>query len=293
MSKEFFVDKNFKPATMRIIAQATQIIDEYLDMGFSLTLRQLYYQFVARDLISNTQQSYKRLGGIINDARLAGLIDWESIEDRTRNLKKNLHLNGPRHAIQVVRDQYGIDMWANQPKRVEVWIEKEALVGVIERVCTEMDVPFFACRGYVSQSEQWRAYKRAHRNRFVDQDTVVLHLGDHDPSGIDMTRDNQDRLDLFMGGPGVTVERIALTMDQIDEYGPPPNPAKVTDSRWASYTHRYGYESWELDALDPTMLQELILEKVKNHRDEEAWLEKTAQLRSELATLDTIIAELD
>ena len=109
----------------------------------------------------NTQQSYKRLGSIINDARLAGLMDWQAIEDRTRNVKSNYHYTGPRQAVQDALDTYEIDMWANQPERVEVWIEKEALAGVIAKVCDEMDMPYFACRGYVSQSEQWRAYTRA------------------------------------------------------------------------------------------------------------------------------------
>ena len=292
--REQYIEKNFRADSLAIISQANSIIEEYQAQGFSLTLRQLYYQFVARGLIPNTERSYKRIGSIINDGRLAGLIDWESIEDRTRNLKKNLHLDGPADAIQVVRDQYGIDMWANQPTRVEVWIEKEALAGVIAGVCGELDVPYFACRGYVSQSEQWRAAMR-HRTAFNrhSQDTIVLHLGDHDPSGMDMTRDNQDRLRLLAGyRGGASVKRIALSMDQIDQYGPPPNPAKVTDARFADYAVEYGDQSWELDALEPAVIVELIRKHVLEYREPEAWDVQTHRLAADLDQLDRIIDDL-
>jgi len=91
MPKIAYKDKNFSPSTLAVIDQANEIIDEYQTDGLKLTLRQLYYQFVSRALIANKQSEYKRLGSIINDARLAGLVDWKAIEDRTRNLKRNSH----------------------------------------------------------------------------------------------------------------------------------------------------------------------------------------------------------
>ena len=289
MTSICYVDKNFKAASLEIIDQANEIIEEYAAQGFSLTLRQLYYQFVARDLIPNTERSYKRIGSIVNDGRMAGLIDWDSIEDRTRNLETTLRLRDPAHAIEVIRNQYGIDMWSNQPERVEVWIEKEALVGVISDVCRRHDVPYFACRGYVSQSEQWRAAQRTR-----EHPTTILHLGDHDPSGMDMTRDNQDRLNTFnrLGHCVPHVKRIALNMDQIEEYSPPPNPAKMTDSRFASYITEYGASSWELDALEPRMMVNLIENHILNLRDEDLWDEREFQLNEDIETLDNIIEGL-
>ena len=290
MSCEQFIDKDFKAPSLAIIAAANEIIDEYRAQGFVLTLRQLYYQFVARDLLPNTTQSYKRLGAIINDARLAGLIDWLAIEDRTRNLEEHFHFTGPRHAIETIRDQYHIDMWANQDKRVEVWIEKEALVGVIAEICDNNDVPYFACRGYVSQSEQWRAGMRGRARYSAQQDTVVLHFGDHDPSGIDMTRDNQDRLRLFAGYEGQpTVIRLALNMAQIEELNPPANPAKMTDSRFETYAAEFGTESWELDALEPAYIVNLIEQGINEHRDPDAWAEMCDQHDLDVADLDGII----
>ncbi len=263
-----YQETTFRPATMVVIEQANTIIEEYQRQGFLLTLRQLYYQFVSRALIENTQRSYKRLGSIVNDGRMAGLIDWNSIEDRTRNLEKNSHWEGPGAIVRTCAEQFRVDRWATQKYQPEVWIEKEALAGVIEEICQTLDVPFFACRGYVSQSEQWRAGRRFHVHQNQGRVPIVLHLGDHDPSGIDMTRDNHDRLQIFARF-GVEVRRLALNMDQVEEYGPPPNPAKQTDARFEGYVAEYGDESWELDALEPEVIGELIRTAVEDLADTE------------------------
>jgi len=221
MPKICYAEKRFRGDSLAIIEKANEIIDDYMGQGYDLTLRQLYYQFVARDLIPNTERSYKRLGSIINDGRMAGMIDWKSITDRTRNVRKNSHWSNPKEIIESCAWSYRNDLWANQDYRPEVWIEKDALVGVIEKVCRELDVPFFSCRGYTSQSEMWAASQRLRRYQFDhNQQPVILHLGDHDPSGIDMTRDIIDRIDTFKAG--LTLDRLALNMDQVEEFSPPP-----------------------------------------------------------------------
>jgi hypothetical protein len=300
MPVEAFISRNFSATSLERIEQANEIIEAYSAQGFTLTLRQLYYQFVARGLIENSQKSYKTLGSIINDARLAGLVDWEAIEDRTRGMEQNSHWNSPKDGIEALRSQYRIAMWDNQPERVEVWVEKEALIGVVQPTCRKLDVPYLACRGYVSQSEQWRAYRRIlEKFENCEQRTTILHFGDHDPSGIDMTRDNLDRLTLFIGSRGhdvedvVEVRRLALNMDQVELYKPPPNPAKSTDSRFAGYLRKFGDESWELDALEPRVIAELIRHNVTELRDTDLWAEKEQQLADELDTLDNIIEGLD
>ncbi len=275
MTKIAYIDKKFRKSTLAIIEQANDIIDEYLDDGFKLTLRQLYYQFVARDLVDNTQQSYSRLGSIINDGRLAGLINWGAIEDRTRELKKNSHWDSPAEILNACAEDYAIDKWQNQPYRIEVWIEKEALSGVIEPTCEELDIPFFSCRGYTSQSEMWVASNRLRQHSKNGQEVVILHFGDHDPSGIDMTRDIIDRLRVF--NVRLELRRLALNMDQIEEFNPPPNPAKMTDSRFAGYVVEYGDESWELDAIEPKTMAGLIASEVKKLRDEDVWLASCEQ----------------
>lgn len=276
--REQFIDRNFNDSSLTVIVAAIQICEEYAAQGFDLTLRQLYYQFVARGYIANKDTEYKRLGSIINDARLAGLVDWDFIVDRTRFLRDYDTKESPSEAIMEAADRYIIDVWADQPYRPEVWIEKDALVGVIEGVCNRLRVPFFSCRGYVSQSEMYEAAQRMQRwpSR---QDPIVFHLGDHDPSGIDMTRDIQERLDLF--GAACDVKRIALTMDQVRAINPPPNPAKLTDARSRDYVSRYGSESWELDALDPAMMSDLIERAIRGIVDADIWAVSAARERAQ------------
>lgn len=286
-----YVSKKFSPATRRVIDQANIILEEYANLGYSLTLRQLYYQFVARGLIPNRDTEYKRLGSIINDARLAGLIDWEAIEDRTRELKKLTHWRNPQEILTAVAEQYRVNLWDGQPNYVEVWVEKEALAGIVQAACEPLDVPYFSCRGYTSQSEMWVASQRLYEHINIGQDVYVIHLGDHDPSGIDMTRDIEDRLQLFMGG--VEVNRIALTMDQVVEYRPPPNPAKMTDSRFRTYIASYGGQSWELDALDPVMLNNLITNTVLDYVDEDLMNEKRALIEAQRAQLQQVANRWD
>jgi len=282
-----FVSTAFSERRLAIIEQANEIIEEYVAQGYTLTLRQLYYQFVSRDLLSNRQSEYKRLGSIISDGRLAGLIDWAAIEDRTRNLDSPPTWSSPAEILDSAASCYQSPRWANQPVRIEVWVEKEALAGVFSRVCQDEQVPLMCCRGYMSQSEMYEAGQRIARNEAHGQPTVILHFGDHDPSGIDMTRDIRERLELF-SRLSVQVDRLALNMDQVDEYGPPPNPAKVTDSRFAAYVELYGEESWELDALEPQVLAGLVRREIVELRDAEAWelsVEEDAADRQRLVTL--------
>jgi hypothetical protein len=271
MAKERFIERTFKDDTLAVIDLANGIIRQYRDQGFTLTLRQLYYQFVARGLLQNRQQEYKRLGSIVNDGRLAGLIDWAAIEDRTRNVEKPNTWDDPSSVLSAVASQYKEDLWADQPSRPEVWIEKDALVGVIEPACERWRMSYLACRGYVSQSEAYSAGKRFEAMMRRDQQRpIVLHLGDHDPSGMDMTNDNTNRLAMF-ARQGVKVIRLALNWNQIEQYNPPPNPAKETDSRSGPYMLQYGESSWELDALEPTVIDRLIDDAVREIVDLERW----------------------
>lgn len=255
----------FRASSLALIDKANEILGEYAARGLVVTLRQLYYQFVARDIIPNKQSEYDRLGSIVNDARLAGLIDWSYLQDRTRNLAKLSHWTDPGGVIESAARSYHRDLWEGQKHYLEVWIEKDALVGVIEGICEEWDVPYFSCRGYTSQSEMWAASQRLRLVEKAKRRTHIIHLGDHDPSGKDMSRDIQDRLALFRSS--ATLERIALNMDQVEQYGPPPNPAKITDSRAAAYIEEFGGESWELDALDPDVLIGLIRDAIVGRLD--------------------------
>jgi hypothetical protein len=301
MPKIAYRDYNFKPSTLQTIRQANEIAAEYGRQGFSLTLRQLYYRFVARDLIPNTMRSYKNLGNAINNARYAGMFDWSLITDRTRNAGGGDSGYTPGHPEEVIDPAYyHVTQWEGQSNRVEVWVEKDALIDVIQQGARGLRAITFSCRGYTSSSEVWAAAQRIEgylRQRSVEKVTI-LHLGDHDPSGIDMTRDIDTRLKEFIEydmpgtyvGPGgdVEIRRIALNMDQIEQYDPPPNPAKETDSRFEGYIQQYGEESWELDALEPNVLVALIRTNIRPLIDDEKW-EARARITAEgQATLQAV-----
>lgn len=286
---------NIGPGRLRVIQQANDIAERYSRMGLSLTLRQLYYQFVSLDLIPNRQQEYKRLGDIINDARYAGLFDWDLISDRTRNASGgDFGEDDDSHPETVINPRYfSVTQWVGQPHRVEVWVEKDALVDVIQRGAQGTRTVTFSCRGYTSSSEVWAAAQRieAYYDDPAVEDVTIIHLGDHDPSGIDMTRDITDRLNEFLWGDGfnaVNVKRIALNMDQVLQYNPPPNPAKTTDSRYGRYIRSYGTESWELDALQPEVLMDLIGREVQQHIEPDLWEARRAMTARGQATLKAV-----
>jgi hypothetical protein len=271
MACELFIPWKPHAATLTVVEQANAIIDEYLTQGFALTLRQLFYQTVARGLLENTFQQYKRPGTIIRNARDGGLIDWDAIEDRTREVNTHPFWDNPAGIIDAAAASYREDLWNGQRYRPEVWVEKEALLGVIEGICTELRVPYFAHRGNNSQTLQHEASKRFAES--LDQGLIplVLHLADHDPNGIDMTRDNVERLALYARAD-IEVRRIALNMDQVQQYAPPPNFVKETDTRTGGYRERFGTdECWELDALSPTVIADLIRGEVEGLIDRRKW----------------------
>ncbi len=216
-------------------------------------------------------------------------MDWDYIVDRTRNLRSLATWGTPSGIMRAVADQYRTDRWGyeGQEYRLEVWIEKDALLGVISGVCDELHVPYFSCRGYTSQSEVWGAGQRL--KGYVDdgQIPIILHLGDHDPSGIDMTRDITERLALFVG-EDVQINRLALNWDQVRLYNPPPNPAKLTDSRIGPYIARFGDQSWELDALEPAAIVDLIRNEVLYYRNQAAWDKATAEDEEDQSVLSAI-----
>ena len=269
-----YIDWDPRDSSIRIIDEAESIIDEYELAGYTLTLRQLYYQFVARDLIPNTERSYKNLGAIITKARMAGLISWEAIEDRNREHHEPYTQEDEFELLSRLPYHIQFDQWERQDFYVEVWVEKEALGNVIERACNPYMVPYMSCKGYLSASEAWRAGRRFLNQISNGKQCVLIHLGDHDPSGLDMTRDNRERVELFSEFPGgVDVKRIALNRDQVDEHRPPPNPTKVADSRAKDYMAEFGRTSWELDALDPSVIESLITEEITALIDFEVWEE--------------------
>lgn len=272
MAKIKYIERSFHPASSALIMKALEIIEAYKLKDFNLTLRQLYYQMVAKNIIvqrEDDDRPYKNFGALISDARLAGYIDWDDITDRHRKV------NWPstwETAGQIVKDAaewFQMDRWHNQEYRVEVWIEKDALFQIAQKGCRPHQVPYYCCKGYNSQSKLHETADRIKDYADKGYQPVVIYLGDHDPSGKDITRDIREKLELF--GAELEFKRIALNMEQIKKYKLPPNPAKKKDSRFKKYAAKYGDKSWELDAVPPETLVEMIDKEIKKYKDEDAW----------------------
>lgn len=287
--KEEFLPKKFGADALQIVHLAEEICDDYAEQGYDLSLRQLYYQFVARDILANTEKNYKRLGNIISDARLAGLIDWDAIKDRGRETLSQPHWSSVGDIISACASQFSIDLWSTQENHVELMVEKQALEGVLEPVCRKWDIGFTANKGYSSSSALYEIGKRLKEKGYT-KELHVIYLGDHDPSGIDMTRDVEERLKLF-SDDHVNVHRIALNMDQVYEYNPPENPAKLTDSRAADYISKFGESSWELDALEPRVLAALVEVKIESLLDRGLFDEQVGERNRQRKVLEALAKE--
>jgi hypothetical protein len=352
MSEIEYVSKRFSGGSLEIIAQANTICQDWASQGYDLTLRQLYYRFIALDWFpddrwfwwnesrrkwirdpehlnpastKNADPNYKWLGSIINDARMAGLLDWDYIVDRTREIEEPNSWDSPASIVDAAAQGYYIDRWEGQKYHPEVWVEKDALEGIVERAADYHRVPWFSCRGYTSQSGMWQAAQRLGEYIIAGQIPVIIHLGDHDPSGVDMTRDIQDRLNTFLLQDYLNVQwpdaddewvdhddivvhmaewiehmkeievdstelpvwvrRVALNMNQIREFNPPPSPAKITDARARGYIRQYGEDSWELDALEPNVLVSLIRSEISELIEWPLWEETVRRETDERSRL--------
>ncbi len=282
------------------------IITSYQGQGLRLTLRQLFYQLVTRNIITNEEKSYANLSTLVSNGRLIGVLDWEAIEDRGRLPKTPTEFSSLSELVEAALRSYRLPRLAGQPNYVELWVEKDALAGVLAPLAREFHVVLQVNKGYASQSSMWEAACRIDRlcrdeEGCVVSDAIILYLGDLDPSGEDMVRDIQERLDLFLRGylnmeegdfdrfafsdmshyspaAGVEIEgsgdevslqvvKIGITPEQVKTFRPPPNPAKLSDSRAAKFIVKHGRHSYEVDALPPNVLQELVRAEVGSRLD--------------------------
>jgi len=244
-----------------------KITDEYQAKNLVLTQRQLYYQLVAKDIIPNAIEVYKRLSIFTTDARYAGLIDWDAIEDRGRKSERKSQWSGIKELIETAVRSYRRHRWDDQEYYIELFCEKQALEGVLKPIADKYHLHFGSNKGYSSSSAMYELYERVLDQIGNSKKVVILYLGDHDPSGKDMVRDIYTRIREFLIegdyalDPDVIdkyerfkVHALALTMEQICEFNPPPNPAKIKDPRAKAYIKEFGEISWELDALTPENL---------------------------------------
>lgn len=255
MKQQFDSELRLSKANRIMLERINTILEEYRNDGYVLTLRQLYYQLVSKDIIPNNDREYAKLSNILKKGRMAGIVDWSAIEDRVRVPKLPYWVRDVQHAIQDTIEQYRVDRMQGQQRNIEIWVEKDALSNVLFRVTSKYHIRLMVNRGYSNISAMYDAHRR------LRSGDVILYFGDHDPSGKDMVRDIRERMEEF--GREVDVRPVALTMEQIRRFNPPPNPAKITDPRAKWYIREYGRTSWELDALPPRELIRLAEEAVE------------------------------
>jgi len=333
-----------------VVAAIIQTCTQYLNRGDTLTLRQLYYQLVSKDIIPNHDKVYKKIGSIKDDLVYSGRIDWETFEDRGRQPITAYYENSVKGALQRTIDYYRLDRQKNQPVHIEVWTEKDAISGILRKITNPYSVSLIVNKGYSSSTAMYDAY-----NRFIDNinngvPVCVLYFGDHDPSGLDMIRDIRERLEFMickgdqlydqdvqewwevqnfyganecsdiMGIDNINdiedtdkwcevfeeakrrlwlkdkemieIKHIGLTKEQIDLYNPPPNPAKIKDPRAKWYIEQHGPVSWEVDALTPDVMREIVKDEILQKMDSTIYDEIMAEEKHDKKSIITMINSL-
>lgn len=295
--KRKFREVRLSKANRERLEIINRIVQEYQGQGLKLTLRQLYYQLVSRDIIPNKKSEYSKLSTLLKEGRMGGVVDWDAIEDRLRVPKKPSSWNSPAEILDSAIYSFALPRQEGQDVYLEVWVEKDALSGVLSRVTSKYHIPILVNRGYSSASAMYEAYNRFQDADVCGQAVKILYLGDYDPSGIDMIRDIRERtLEFFGPGSGVDFEvvPIALTRKQIEQYDPPPNPAKMLDPRAGSFLQEHGTTSWEVDALRPEVLNQILTEKILQYIDEERYTEIVGReegYKNQLRAMKTTFAD--
>ena len=289
MRTKYWIDKSkglfeyWETNAETLTEQITNVVDYYESIDIKLTNRQLYYQLVGKDLIPNAMEVYKRICTFLTDLRYAGIVDWASIEDKSRVPKKSSEWQDISSLIRSAAISYRLPRWSDQDYYVEMYCEKEAGVNVLETISQKYHLYFGFNKGYSSASAMYDLAERIGDRIEDGKEVIILYFGDHDPSGLDMVRDIRDRITEFLTQgedyiePSFKVVPIALTMRQIEEYSPPPNPAKITDPRAKWYIEQFGKVSWELDAIDAIELRRIAEDSVLEYIDMKkynAWIRR-------------------
>lgn len=246
-----------QPKTAAIVEAAHQL----LAADHPMTLRQLFYQLVSQQVLDNTQNNYKNLSRLIATARQEKLIPWEWMEDRNRRPREVNMWAGLAAFADVAVHAYRRDVWASQPRQLEVWLEKDALSGHFEDVLSAYGVTLNVGRGY----DGWDSIHNAAERWGTGESVTCLYFGDFDPSGDDMVRSLAERLAFFECEPEVL--KVAINLDDINRYQLPPNPTKLTDSRRAAFVAKHGDVSVELDALPNAVLRSRLVAEVERRMD--------------------------
>ncbi len=238
--------------SLELLTQVQEIINSY---DFALTLRQIYYQLVARQIIPNEQRYYKKLSRLCVAGRDEGILPEEGFADRLREVDKLSSWSNLNEFMQTVKRSYRKDKWQNQDNYLEIWTEKDALRSVLTEITYKYDVALMVARGQLSRTEVYRTAERYRAK--TDKECYLYYCGDFDPSGLCIYDSIRKRVSSF--GADIKFDRIALTEEQIEKYKLPSDPAKQSDPNYNKFVDLYGSDMVvELDSLPPDVLRKII-----------------------------------
>lgn len=278
--------KKWHPRNERIL-KILSLAKEFARSEKPVTVRQTFYHLVSLRIIPNTERYYRKTGVVLTKARKAGIIPFEWFVDRSRrSIKVSTYPNIQAFLQQMVKYYYR-DTWLNQKAFVIVWVEKEALVGVISPITTYYNVPLFVGKGYSSWSTFFEAFKIVEEYAKRGKNVVILYLGDFDPSGVDICRDLQSRFETL--GIIPYFERLALTKEQIIQFNLPHMPLKENDPRSKKFQQKHGNFAVELDALPPNLLRQILREGIEKYLDLNAFKKDLQKETDEKARLGKIL----
>lgn len=224
-----------------------------------VSVRGVFYQASSvRQIIEKTERGYGKVQRGLVDLRRGGRLPWHWIADNTRWVRKPRTFHGPADAAEETARFYRKAIWADVGEHVEVWIEKDALAGVIYPVTSEFDVPLMVSRGYASLSF---LYEAATDIAADGRPAHIYHLGDFDPSGVDAANKIEATLREFAPRADISFARLAVLPEQIYALNLPTRPTKRSDSR----AKGFGDFSVELDAIDPRRLRQLVRDALELH----------------------------
>jgi hypothetical protein len=249
-----------------------------------MTVRQMFYRLVSSGVVEKTEAQYKAVMRALGEMRCDGRIPFEGIADNTRRPMKWRSYANLEDALRAAREGYFRSRWDNQGDYVEIWLEKDALSGVVSEVTGPLDVPLMVTRGYPSITFLHGAAQTISRR---GNPSFLYYFGDHDPSGVDITRSVEDGIRKFAPGAHVTVERIAVTEEQIASMKLPSRPTKMADARAKDWVGG----SVELDAIPPQALRGLVRDCIGWHVDRKAWEATERTERADRKRLASLIGD--
>lgn len=226
-----------------------------------MTVRQVFYQLVSLGVIDKTEKEYKNtVCRLVKDMRLEYSIPFGWIADNTRWMRKPRTYSGLREVLEAAIETYRRSIWQDANCYIEIWLEKDALAGVLYQITAEWDVPLMVTRGYPSITY---LYEAAEAIRERGKPTYLYYFGDRDPSGVDIPRNVEDRIREFAPDIPIHFECVAVTEEQIQTLNLPTRPTKSSDSRAKNFEG----ESVEVDAIPPRQLRQLVRNCIEAHVD--------------------------